>query len=68
MATTGIEQKLNELMKEYYVTFGELATRLGVSKQTLTRKMKGATDWTYPEMMLLAQIFNIQDIPEFFFS
>ena len=68
MATTGIEQKLNELMKEYYVTFGELATRLGVSTQTLTRKMKGATDWTYPEMMLLAQIFNIQDIPEFFFS
>lgn len=67
MATAGIEQKLNALMTEYYVTFSELATRLGVSKQTLTRKMRGTTDWTYPEMMLLAQIFNIQDIPEFFF-
>lgn len=65
---TGIEQKLNKLMAEYYVTFGELATRLGVSKQTLTRKMRGTTEWTYDEMMLLAQIFNIQDIPEFFYS
>ncbi len=55
-------------MKEYYVEFGELATRLGISKQTLTRKLKGTTDWTYPEMMLLAQIFNIQDIEGFFFQ
>lgn len=63
-----MEEKLNKLMTEYYVPFGELATRLGVSKQTLTRKMKGATDWTYPEMMLLAQIFNIEDIEGFFFE
>lgn len=63
-----MQEKLEQLMKEYYVTFGELAVRLGVSKQTLTRKIKGLTDWTYPEMMLLAQIFNIQDIEAFFFD
>lgn len=55
-------------MEEYYVGFGELATRLGVSKQTLTRKMKGTTDWTYSEMMLLAQLFNIEDPQAFFFE
>jgi transcriptional regulator with XRE-family HTH domain len=55
-------------MEEYYVPFEELAIRMGVSKQTLTRKMKGTTDWTYREMMLLAQIFNIQDPQEFFFE
>ena len=63
-----MQEKINALMKEYYVEFGELATRLGISKQTLTRKLKGTTDWTYPEMMLLAQIFNIQDIEGFFFE
>lgn len=63
-----MQDKMNELMKEYYVTFEELAIRLGVSKQTLTRKFKGTTDWTYPEMMLLTQIFNIEDPQDFFFK
>lgn len=63
-----MQEKINKLMEEYYVTFEELATRLGVSKQTLTRKMKGTTDWTYSEMMLLAQVFNIKNIEEFFFG
>ena len=62
-----MQDKINRLMEEYYVTFGELATRLGISKQTLTRKIRGTTDWTYPEMMLMAQIFNIEDIESFFF-
>lgn len=63
-----MEHKINELMASYYITFGELAVRLGVSKQTLTRKLKGQTEWTYKEMMLLAQIFNIEDVENFFFE
>ena len=58
----------NQLMAEYYVTFEELAVRLGISKQTLTRKMKGLTEWTFGEMSLLIQIFNIQDPEAFFFG
>ena len=63
-----MQEKINQLMEEYYVTFDELAVRLGVSKQTLTRKIKGHTDWTYPEMALLIQIFNIEDPEGFFFN
>ncbi|MHC1746872.1 MAG: helix-turn-helix domain-containing protein [Cellulosilyticaceae bacterium] len=63
-----MQEKFNKLMEEYYITFGELATRLGVSKQTLTRKMIGTTEWTYPEIMLLCQIFNIEDPANFFFQ
>ncbi len=63
-----MQEKLNKLMEECHVTFEELAGRLGVSKQTLTRKMKGMTDWTYPEMMVLAQMFNIEDIEALFFG
>lgn len=63
-----MQKKINKLMEEYDVTFGELTTRLGISKQILTRKLKGTTDWTYPEMMLLAQILNIEDPESFFFS
>ena len=62
------QNKWNKLMDEYYVSFGDLASRLGISKQTLTRKMKGTTDWTYSEMMLLTQIFNIEDPSTFFFE
>lgn len=63
-----MQEKLNQLMAEYYVTFEELAIRLSVSKQTLTRKFKGQTDWTYSEIMLLQQIFNIEDPAQFFFD
>lgn len=63
-----MQEKFNALMADYYVTFEELAIRLGVSKQTLTRKFNGQTDWTYPEMMLLTQIFNIKDPQDFFFN
>lgn len=63
-----MQDKFNALMAEYYVTFEELAIRLGISKQTLTRKFKSQTDWTYSEIMLLSQIFNITDPQEFFFS
>lgn len=63
-----MHDKINELMKAFYVPFDELALRLGISKRTLTRKMKGTTDWTYNEMMLLAQIFNIEDPQAFFFG
>lgn len=63
-----MQEKINKLMEEYYVTFGELATRLGISKQTLTRKLKGETDWTYSEIMLLTQIFNIENPAEFFYG
>lgn len=63
-----MQEKINELMAEYYVTFDELAVRLGVSKQTLTRKLRGTTEWNYKEIMLLVQIFNIQNPQEFFFK
>lgn len=63
-----MQDKLNQLMTEYYVTFEELSVRLGISKQTLTKKMKGELDWTYPEISLLVQIFNIQDPMAFFFE
>ncbi|MBE6024380.1 MAG: XRE family transcriptional regulator [Cellulosilyticum sp.] len=63
-----MQDKLNQLMTEYYVTFDELSIRLGVNKRTLTRKMKGLTDWSYAEMTLLIQIFNIQDPEQFFFG
>lgn len=63
-----MQEKLNQLMAEYYVTFDELSIRLGVSKPTLTRKMNGMTDWTYSEIMLLVQIFNIQDPEQFFYG
>lgn len=63
-----MQEKINKLMEEYNIDFGELAKKLKVSKQTLTRKVKGSTDWTYAEMMILSQLFNIEDPEKFFFD
>lgn len=63
-----MQEKIQKLMETYALSFGELATYLGVSKQTLTRKLKGTTDWTYSEIMLLCQLFHIDDPQSFFFE
>ncbi len=63
-----MQQKINRLMEEYQITFGELANKLNISKQTLTRKMNGSTDWTYQEMIDLSEIFHIQDPSDFFYA
>lgn len=63
-----MQQKINRLMEEYQITFGELANKLNISKQTLTRKMNGSTDWTYQEMIGLSEIFHIQDPSDFFYE
>ena len=63
-----IQDKLNVLMNEYHISFRELAKKLNISNQTLTRKMLGSTDWTYSEIMILTELFHIDDIQGFFFA
>jgi hypothetical protein len=63
-----MQQKISRLMEEYQITFGELADKLNISKQTLTRKMNGSTDWTYQEMSVLSEILHIQDPMNFFYN
>lgn len=62
-----IQELWNQKMEQYNVTFGQLAEELGISKQTLTKKVQGKMDWTYPEMMKLAELFEIKDPQSFFF-
>ncbi len=62
-----MQQKIKMLMKDCTVTFGELAERLNISKQTLTRKINGSTDWTYQEIAILTELFHIQDPVDFFY-
>ena len=58
----------NKKMEQYQITFGQLAEKLGISKQTLTKKVQGKMDWTYPEMMKLVELFEITDPQSFFFQ
>lgn len=60
--------KIVKQMVEQNISFEELANQLTVSKQTLTKKMKGMLDFTYEEMMIVARILEIADPGEFFFS
>jgi plasmid maintenance system antidote protein VapI len=63
-----MKQKIYQLMTEQNISFNELAAKLKVSKQTITRKINGATDWTYSEIMILTELFNIKDPKSFFFD
>lgn len=48
------------------ISFQELSTHFKCSKQTLTQKINGALEWTYPEMMILSEILEIKDLESFF--
>ncbi|MDO5293430.1 MAG: helix-turn-helix transcriptional regulator [bacterium] len=63
-----MRDKINKKMEEYKVSFGDLAKMLNISKQTLTKKVQGEMDWTFPEMEKLMEVFHIEDPQEFFFS
>lgn len=63
-----LQEKITKLLEEYKISFGELAQILGISKQTLTKKIIGTMDFTYPEMTKLIDLFHIDDPQEFFFS
>lgn len=62
-----MQEKWNQLMEQYQVSFGQLAETLGISKQTLTKKVLGKLDWTFPEMEKLMKLFEIEDPQNFFF-
>ena len=63
-----MQQKINILLNEYNISFRELAQKLNVSNQTLTRKINGSTDWTYAEIIIVAELFHIEDPQSFFFE
>lgn len=63
-----MQQKINALMEQYEVSFSLLSEILGVSKQTLTKKVTGEMDWTFPEMEKLIELFRIEDPQSFFFD
>ncbi|MGL4343762.1 MAG: hypothetical protein ACRCTE_01055 [Cellulosilyticaceae bacterium] len=63
-----INTRLQELMTLHEINFDTLSRELNVGKRTLTRKFKGETDWTYQEMMILAELFEIEDVEAFFFG
>ncbi len=70
IATKGelMQQKLTQLMEEYKISFSELAGKLSVSNHTLTKKFTGALDWTFPEIILLSELFHIEDPQSFFYD
>ncbi len=63
-----MQQTINQLMKEQKISFNELAVKLNVNNQTITRKLNGSTDWTYAEIMILTELFHIKDPQSFFFE
>lgn len=63
-----MQEKIKVLMEQYDISFGTLAEKVNVSKQTLTKKVNGTMDWTYEEMMILTQLFHIEDPQSFFFD
>lgn len=62
------QQNIIQLMMEQNISFKEIAAKLKVSNQTITRKINGTTDWTYYEIMILTELLNIKDPMNFFYD
>ncbi|MDF2801012.1 MAG: helix-turn-helix transcriptional regulator [Anaerocolumna sp.] len=63
-----MKKDINTLREESNISFGELAVKLNISKQTLTKKMNKTLDWTYQEMLTLTELFDIVDPAEYFYN
>jgi hypothetical protein len=63
-----MQEKISKCMEEYKISFRELSGKLKLDNHTLTRKVTGATDWTFAEMMILAELFHIEDPQSFFYD
>ncbi len=59
---------INTLREENNISFGELAEKLSISKQTLTKKINKTLDWTYQEMLTLTELFHIENPADYFYS
>lgn len=60
-----MKQKIEDLMQQRNMTFQDLASHFTFSKQTLTKKLNGTLEWTFPEIMTLAKVFEIEDVQDF---
>lgn len=56
-----MKEKINQLMIEKSMTFDDLHSHFQMSKQTLTKKINGSLEWTFPEIMILCKVFEIED-------
>ncbi len=63
-----MQGEIEKLMQEKNVVFNDLASQFSISKQTLTKKLSGSLAWTFSEMMILAEILEIEDMQTFFFG
>jgi hypothetical protein len=63
-----MQEKMTMLMEEYKISFSELAVKLKLSNHTLTKKFTGALDWTFPEIIVLSELFHIKDPQSFFYD
>ena len=63
-----MQGEIEKLMQEKNVVFNDLASQFSISKQTLTKKLSGSLAWTFSEMMILAEVLEIEDMQTFFFG
>lgn len=63
-----MQKDINTLREEKNMSFGELADILGISKQTLTKKINKTLDWTYQEIVILTELFQIDNPTEYFYG
>ena len=63
-----MQGEIEKLMQEKNVVFNDLASQFSISKQTLTKKLSGSLAWTFSEMMILAEILEIEDMQTLFFG
>jgi hypothetical protein len=62
-----MKKQIEALMHDKEISFNVLHSHFNMSKQTLTQKLNGTLDWTFPELMVLCQVFELES-PEILFK
>lgn len=63
-------RKLRGLIVERFRKYGDFADAMGYSRQTLSNKLKGRTDFSAREIIKICEVLEIprEDIPLYFFT
>ena len=60
--------KIRGRMKEMGFNQGEVAEKIGMSQNSLSRKLCGKRDFSLSEMICLCEVLNIKNPQEIFFD
>ena len=61
-----VSKRLKGVIVEHNMTYCELSKKMGISKNSLGRKINGQYSWLYRELIFIVKFFGFSEVKEIF--